>query len=119
MNGKICTGNSKKDGTEYPPKTLYQIVCCFKRHFKANGKHNINPLSNEEFGNFRQTLDAEMLRLHCKGLETQPKQAEPINEDEESRLWGSGELGKQSSQALLNTVYYYNCKMFGLRSKIS
>ena len=115
--GKFILEIRKKDGTEYPPKTLYQIVCCFKRHFEANGKHNINPLSNEEFGNFRRTLDAEMQRLHRKGLGTQPKQAEPITEDEESRLWRSGQLGKQSSQALLNTVYYYNCKMFGLRSQ--
>ena len=61
--------------------------------------------------------DVEMQRLHRKGLRTQPKQAEPITEDEESKLWRSGELGKQSSQALLNTVYYYNCKMFGLRSQ--
>ena len=58
-----------------------------------------------------------MQRLHRKGLGTQPKQAEPITEDEESRLWRSGQLGKQSPQALLNTVYYYNCKMFGLRSQ--
>ena len=88
---------------------LFRMGCCWK--------HNINPLSNEEFGNFRRTLDAEMQRLHRKGLGTQPKQAEPITEDEESKLWRSGELGKQSSQALLNTVYYYNCKMFGLRSQ--
>ena len=98
LDGKICIEKfEKKDGTEYPPKnTLYQIFCCFKRHFEANGRHNINPLRNEEFGNFRGTLDADMQHLYCKGLGTQPKQAEPITEDEESRLWRSGELGKQS-----------------------
>ena len=84
--GKFVLKISKNDGTEYPPKTLYQIVCCFKRHLEANGRHNINPLSNEEFGNFKRTLDAGVHHLHCKGLGAQPKQAEPITEDEESRL---------------------------------
>ena len=26
----------RKDGTQYPPKSLYALVCCFKRFFEAN-----------------------------------------------------------------------------------
>ena len=117
--GKFVLEARKKNGDEYPPKTLYQIVCCFKRHFEANGIHSFNPLNPQEpaFGNFRRTLDAEMQRLHCKGLGTQTRQAEPITEDEEIQLWSAGQLGKHSAQALLNTVYFCNCKMFGLRSQ--
>ena len=85
----------KQNGTKYPPKScLYQIVCCFKRHFEANGIHNVNILSTQEpiFGNFRRTLDAEMQYLHCLA---QLRQAEPISESEEVTLWKASELGKQ------------------------
>ena len=42
--------------------------------------------------------------------------AEPITPDEESLLWTNGQLGTHSAKALLNTIYVYNCKVFGLRS---
>ena len=68
------------------------------------------------FGSFRVTLDAEMKRLHGLGLGTCSKQAEPITPDEEALLWTSGQFGTNNGSVLLNTVYYYNCKVFGLRS---
>ena len=116
--GKFVLEVRKKDGSEYPQKSLYALVCCFKRFFEQNGVHNVNPLrvDDSRFGNFRATLDAEMKRLHGKGLGTSSKQAEPITPDEESLLWTSGQLGTHSAKALLNTVYFYNCKVFGLRS---
>jgi len=57
-----------------------------------------------------------MKRLHRLGLGTNPNQAEPITHDEEALLWTSKQLGTHSAVALVNTVYYYNCKAFGLRS---
>ena len=27
----------KADGSEYPPKNLYTLVCCFKRYYEASG----------------------------------------------------------------------------------
>ena len=57
-----------------------------------------------------------MKRLHRMGLGASSKQAEPITPDEESLLWTSEQLGTHSAKALLNTVYFYNCKVFCLRS---
>ena len=116
--GKFVLEVRKQDGSEYPPKTLYGLVCCFKRHFEENNVFDVNPLNTNDsrFGGFRQTLDAEMQRLHRKGLGTTKKQAEPITPDEETILWTSGQLGCHSAHALLNTVYFYNGKVFGLRS---
>ena len=112
--GKFVAEARKVDGSEYPPKTLYALVCCFKRYYEANGNHSVNPLCTADvrFGDFRQTLDAEMQRLHGKGLGCKKKQAEPITPDEEA----TRQLGQGSAQVLLNTVYFYNCKVFGLRS---
>ena len=78
--GKLILEVRKRDGHEYPPMSLYALVCCFKRHFELSGVHDINPLSPDKavFGDFRITLDAEMKRLHASGLVVRTKQAEPI-----------------------------------------
>ena len=115
--GKFVLEVRKRDGKPYPPKSLYALVCCFKRFFEDNGMHGINPLcpSDVAFGDFRATLDAEMKRLHGLGLGTTTKQAQPITPDEEALLWTSRQLGTHSAKSMLNSVYYYNCKVFGLR----
>ena len=35
--GKFVLEVRKKNGKEYPPKTLYAFVCCFKRYYEQNG----------------------------------------------------------------------------------
>ena len=89
--GKFVLEVRKKDGSEYPPKSLYALVCCFKRFLEQIDIHNVNPLNigDSRFGNFRATLDAEMKHLHRMGLGASSKQAESINPDKESLLWTS------------------------------
>ena len=84
----------RKDTNEYPPKSLYALVCCFKCFYERNGVLTVNPLNSGDarFGNFMMTLDAEMKRLHGLGFGTSSKQAEPITPDEEALLWTSGQL---------------------------
>ena len=65
--GKFVLEARKMDGSEYPPKTLYSLVCCFKRYYGVNGVHDVNPLDTADprFSNFQQTLDAaRMQRVH-------------------------------------------------------
>ena len=31
----------KADGSEYPLKTLYTLVCCLKRYYEASGVHGV------------------------------------------------------------------------------
>ena len=47
------------------------------------------------------------------GLKAKQKEKEPVTDEEESQLWQSGVFGMAKS--LLNVVYYYNGKLFGLR----
>ena len=67
----ILKTRKKKDGAEYPPKSLYGLVCCFERYFEANERFDVNPLSlnDPRFGPFCHILDAEIKRLHKKDLE--------------------------------------------------
>ena len=116
--GKFVLEVRKQNGREYPPKTLYSLVCCFKRHFEVNGVHDANPLNpgSTVFGNFMSTLYAEMKCLHATGLGVTTKQAEPIQPDEEAILWFKGLFGTHNAKALTNMVYFYNCKIFELWS---
>ncbi|XP_062598901.1 uncharacterized protein LOC134260347, partial [Saccostrea cucullata] len=108
----------KQDGSEYPPRTLYFIVCGLLRHLREENVHDMNFLDEHDhrFAVFRKVLDARMKELLSKGLGTKVKQADPILPDDEEKIWTNGVFGSHSSQALQYTVFFYNCKIFGLRA---
>ena len=56
--GKFVLEVRKKDASEYPLKTLYEMVCCFKRLFEQNKVYSVNPLTPNapEFREFRQNI---------------------------------------------------------------
>lgn len=70
------------------------------------------------FTTFRNALDAEMREANKLGVAQESKMAErkEITEEEESKLWKLNLLGKTTAESLLHTVYFYNGKLFGLRS---
>lgn len=70
----------------------------------------------DRFERFRRLLDAEMKSCTRECVGSKQPEKESITEAEEEAFWANGLLGKSSSQALLNTVYFYNGKLFGLRS---
>jgi hypothetical protein len=48
-------------------------------------------------------------------LATKQNEKEPVSDDDEKLFWGKQLLGMKTAKTLLNTVYYYNGKLFGLR----
>ena len=69
-----------------------------------------------KFSIFRRVLDAEMkegTRLGI-GLANKKKEKQPVNEENEKKFWTMGLLGKNSAKSLLNVVYFYYGKLFGL-----
>ena len=67
------------------------------------------------FYEFRRALSARMTELTMKGIGTTTKQAEAISQETENILWEKGLLRNGSSKAILNTMFFYNSKLFGLR----
>ncbi|KAJ8270845.1 hypothetical protein GJAV_G00119940 [Gymnothorax javanicus] len=106
----------KKDGCEYPPNSLFQIVMGIQSYIKTVSKRNVEFLQSDVFEEFRQVLDGEMKRLTRKGLGQNVKKAEAISVDEEELLWRCGQLGDRNPRVLVNTLLYLNGKHFGLRS---
>ncbi|XP_062572726.1 uncharacterized protein LOC134234683 [Saccostrea cucullata] len=72
---------------------------------------------DDRFIRFRRSLDAQMKFLTSKGYGSTVRQADPISRDQEERLWTSDVVGHESSETLLYGVFFYNCKLFGLRGR--
>ena len=109
----------KKDGcTPYPPNSLYQIVASIQRHLEESGHPGV-AFFNEESPTFdilRKSLDARMKELTSQGYGINKKSAEPITQDMETKLWEDGIFSRETGTGLMNIVYFYNCKLFGLRA---
>lgn len=106
----------KKNGSEYPPNTIYHICCGIMRFLRCNGQPDIDFFKDSLFSDFRRTLDSEMKRLQGTGLGSRKRQAEPLTTEEEEILWGSGQLGHCCPQALVDTMLYMCGIYFALRS---
>lgn len=106
----------KKDGTPYPPESVYHIVYGVMRFVRLNGKSEVDFFKDQAFADFRAVFDAEMKCLKSAGIGSRARKAEPLTLEEEEMLWEKGVLGDHSPQALLNTVFYQNGVNFALRS---
>ena len=68
----------KRDGKEFPPKTLYHLVCGVQRYLRHSVKSEIDIFKDNGFSEFRVCLDTEMKRLQRKGFVSVSKKAEPL-----------------------------------------
>eukprot|EP00105_Crassostrea_gigas_P007334 XP_011421538.1 PREDICTED: uncharacterized protein KIAA1958-like [Crassostrea gigas] len=115
--GRFVMEARKRDGTEYPPRSIYLILCGLLRYLKDNGVYDKNFLdeNNGEFTDFRKLVDARMKSLIDKGFRCSLKQADPILPKDEETLWQKHVFGKESAEQLQHTVFFYACKVFGVR----
>jgi hypothetical protein len=107
----VCDAR-KRDGSEYPPKSVYYLVCGLLRHLRDNKRHDINFFSDLRFADFRKTLDAKMKSLLSKGIGIKVKQADPITSEDEEMLWEREVLGNKIAESLQYTVFFFTCVNF-------
>lgn len=109
----------KLDGTEYPSKSIYLILCGLHRHLRENGIYDKNFLDekNVYFARFRKVLNDRMRTLNEKGLGLTVKRADPILPEQEDNLWEKGVFGQGRGDQLQLTIFFYACKLFGLRTR--
>ena len=106
----------KKDGSEFPPNSLYHLVCGIVRYVKNHGKPELDIFKDAKFANFRASLDSEMKRLQSLVVGSKHRQAEVLTEEDEELLWQQGLLGDSSPQSLLDTMIFMCGLYFALRS---
>ena len=86
------------------------------RYLRENGNHiNFLDEKDSKIYEFRRALSARMTELTAQGIGTSVKQTEPVNQQTEDILWEKGLLDNSSSKAILNTMFFNNSKLFGLR----
>ena len=107
----------RKDGKEYPASSLHDIVAATQRCMRENGCPEVSFFDEKSpsFDFLRKSLDARMKELTKKGIGHMKKQAQPITPEMESILWDKGIFSRDTGESLLKIVFWYSCKMFGLR----
>ena len=107
----------RQDQNPYPPRTVMQLVAGIQRSFRETSLPGLSIFGDKDarFARTRSALDAQMKRLTREGIGTETKQAQPLSPDQEDELWKRGIFSLNSGWGLTNAVFWYNCKLFGLR----
>ena len=95
----------KVDGSDYPARTLYDIVICIQFWLESKGVM-WKLVSDGVFKDLKYTLDNVMKSRHECGIGHKVRQAEILSLSDEEILWSMGLLGSSNPQVLLNTLVY-------------
>ena len=105
------------DGTPYPPKTLYQILCGLLRYSKEHQTDPPNFLDRKDtrFKKLHGTCDVVFRALHQSGIGSKKTSAKVILDEDEEKLWQAGVLNTTTPIGLQRAVFYYIGKACCLR----
>ena len=102
---KFITEVKKVDGTDFPPRTLYDIIICMQFWLESNGI-NWRLVSDGDLQDLKFTLDNLMKQRAASGVGNNVRKAEILTFTDEDLLWSLGLLGCHSPQVLSNTVLF-------------
>ena len=102
---KFLAEVKKLDGSEFPPKTLYDIIIGVQMYLESVGVH-YKFLEDQRFVNLKFTLDNLMKERCTDGFGMHVQQAQVISFEQENYLWETGILGTSNPSQLLDTVLY-------------
>ena len=102
---RFLTEVKKMDGSDFPGKTLYDILVCIQFYLETKG-FAWKLLNDEVFHNVKFTLD-NLMKIHTSmGLGVSVKKAQLLLPFDEEYLWSLGLLGTQNPEVLLNTLVF-------------
>ena len=112
-----------KEGNMYPKDTLYNVCAGLSRYVKETMKRpdlNFLNVNNLSFLRFRKALDAQMkfASEQSDGIGIYKNPVRTISAEQEAVLWEKGILSVDSAYGLSRAVYFYNCKVFGLKGRV-
>jgi hypothetical protein len=104
---KFITEARREDGSSYPPKTLYQLLCGLLRHSRNVQENPPNFLDRQDvrFKKLHGTCDCIFRKLHESGVGTTKKSAAVITEENEDKLWATGTLNVKTSPRLTESCF--------------
>ena len=107
----------RADGTNYPPKTIYQILCGLLRYSRENHSDPINFLDRKDtrFKKLHATCDVIFRTLHEEGIGVERKSTPVVTKANEDKLWETGVLNTSTPTGLQRAVFYYIGKVCCIR----
>ena len=102
---RFLTEVRKVDGSEFPPKTMYDIIMCVQFHLETLG-FSWRLISDEQFQEVKFTLDNIMKQRTAQGIGISVRKSDVLNLTDEDILWSLGLLGTHSPEVLLHTVMF-------------
>lgn len=107
----------KINGEEYEPDTLSGFQRSIQR-FLSDGKYPSNILVDKEFEKSRQVLAAKRKNLVQKaGKGNKPNATRSLTDEEEDKLFRSGQFGSSSPEALQRTMWWFLSLHYGFRAR--
>ena len=110
---RFITKVKKVDGTDFPGKSLYDILICIQFHLECLG-FSFKVINDAAFHDMKYTLDNTMKQCMALGIGLSVKQAEVLSIMDEDYLWSLGYLGTSNPQQLLDMVVFSIGKGFAL-----
>ena len=101
----FITEVKKLDGTDFPGKTLYDILICLQFNLESIG-FAWKLLNEEGFKDVKYTLDNVMKLRTQQGLGVSVRKAQVLSAMDEDYLWSIGYLGTYNPEVLLNTLVF-------------
>ena len=112
---RFITKVKKVDSTDFPGKTLYDILICIQFHLECLD-FAFKVINDPAFRDVKYTLDNTMKLRVASGIGLSVKQAEVLSVTDEDYLWSLGFLGTSHPQQLLNAVVFRIGKGFALHA---
>ena len=96
---KFISEITKKDGSDYPGKTLCELVIAIQKYLNQK---NLpwKLIDDPSFLDLNMVLDNIMKECAAASIGVVKRQAEFITEEYENELWRSGTLGEDNHQKL-------------------
>ena len=112
---RFVTEIKKIDGSDFPGKTLYDIIVCLQFQLELLG-FNWKLLNEGVFTEVRFTLDNMMKLRTSQGIGISVKKAQILSFTDEDYLWSLRLLGTKTPESLLTTVVFMIGKGCALRA---
>lgn len=113
---KFFINARRVNNEEYEPDSLSGIQRSIQR-FLVDQKSQSNILKDVEFSKSRQVLAAKRKELVNKGKGNKPNAAMSLTDEEENKLFDSGQFGEDSPETLQRALWWFLAMHFGFRAR--
>ena len=104
----------RADETNYPPKTIYQMLCGLLCYSRENQSDFLDRKDNR-FKKLHATCNVIFQALHDQGIGVQKRATPVVSQANEDKLWEAGVLNTSTPIGLQRVVFYYIGKVCCIR----